>query len=161
MANELTTTNILSLFQTTKEERASFVSDVITRIEEGAADPLKVHLQIKAMEDIVKTLNGNELYKSCLLSAAEKNGRKFNLYSAEFSIKEAGTSYDFNHCGHLELLNKLALIETLKGEAKEMQDMLKKLKQEGMLIVDEATGETYKVYPPIKSSTTTVQVVFK
>jgi hypothetical protein len=159
MQQELTTTNILSLFQTSKEERATFVQDVITRIEEGAADPLKVHLQIKAMEDIVKGLNGDELYKACLLSTAEKNGRKFNFLNAEFSIKEAGTKYDYSHCGDVELLRLHVQAESLAIQIKERQEFLKKCKP-GTTIVD-TDGEVITLYPPIKSSTTTVAVTLK
>jgi hypothetical protein len=47
--NDLTTTGILSLLDTTKEQRASFVADLIDKLQDGLADPVKVHLQVKKM----------------------------------------------------------------------------------------------------------------
>ena len=172
MQQELSTTNILSLFETSKAERASFVSDVIERLDNGFIDPAKVAGQISAMKDIVnaftdrdkKTNKNFELAKKfngIMVDHLQTNGGKISQNNYELSIKEVGYKFDYNHCGHVELLNKLALIRTLESEVKEMQDMLKKCKPEGMVIVDEPTGETYKVYPPIKSSTTTVSVTFK
>ena len=52
----MTTTNILSLFETSKDERSGFVIDLVDRMSNGEIDPLKVHIQVKAMEDIISRL---------------------------------------------------------------------------------------------------------
>jgi hypothetical protein len=99
MQTELTTTSILSLFETTKEERQSFCLDIVSKLESGEANPLKVHLQIKAAEDLIKKLNENTVYKSYLLDASQKYGAKsFEYGNAKFEIKEVGTKYDFTNC---------------------------------------------------------------
>ena len=157
---EITTTGILSLFETSKLQRSIFVTDVLNRIENGTVEPIKVHLQLKAMEEIVKTLNTNERYKELLLDAAEKNGKKFMAFNAEFSIKEMGTRYDYSQCGDADLLAMLASIETITAAVKERQEYLKKIPAAGVQQID-ANGEVITLFPPTKTSTTTVAVSLK
>ncbi len=157
---EITTQGILSLFETTKQERNTFTSDVLERIENGTADPVKVHLQLKCMEEIVKSLTGNESYKTHLIDAAEKNGKKFMAFNAEFSIKEMGTKYDYSQCNDDYLLNMLETLEKLNKEIKERQEYLKHLPAVGVSIL-EVEGELIKLYPPTKTSNTTVAVTLK
>jgi len=157
---ELTTQGILSLFQTTKAERSTFIADVMERIENGTADAIKVHLQLKAMEEIVKTLTTNESYKTHLIDAAEKNGKKFVAFNAEFSIKEMGQRYDFTYCGDNELLEFYTQQDKLKYLIKEREDFLKKVPVSGMQKVTD-NGEVITLFPPSKTSTTTVAVTLK
>ena len=157
---EITTQGILSLFETTKQERNTFTADVMERIENGTADPVKVHLQLKCMEEIVKTLTGNESYKTHLIDAAEKNGKKFSAFNAEFQVKEAGTKYDYTYCGDDELLGLYAQEAKLKREIKEREEFLKKIPSKGLEQVI-LHGEVITIFPPSKTSTTTVAVTLK
>lgn len=154
---EITTQGILSLFETTKQERNTFTADVMERIENGTADPVKVHLQLKCMEEIVKSLTSNESYKTHLIDAAEKNGKKFMAFNAEFSVKEMGTRYDYSKCGDADLLAMLESIETITAAVKERQEYLKKIPAAGVQQID-ANGEVITLFPPSKTSTTTVAV---
>ena len=158
---ELSTINILSLFQTTKAERATFVDNVITNIENESVDPLKIHLQLKSLIDISEQLLDHETYRKYLLAAAEKNGKKFTYQNAEFSIKEVGTKYNWEKCDDVELSDLLLQTENLKEKLKAKQDFLKKVPLAGLAVLNEETGETYKVYPPSKSSTTAVSISLK
>lgn len=162
MTQDLTTTSILSLFQTTKAERESFVMDVVNRIDQGAVDPLLIHLQIKCMEDVIKLLNSNTNYKKALLDASEKMGDKsFQFHNAKFEIKETGTKYDYSNCGdptHQMLEQK---VSSISEELKEREKFLKTLPAKGMVLLIEDTGEAITVYPPSKTSTTSVAVTLK
>jgi len=172
MNNELLITplNILSLFETTKEQRATFAQDVVERLRNEEIDPLKVHIQLKAMEEIFKSLtdksektNKNFLlaidYANMLLDAAEKNGKKFQMFNAEFSIKEVGTTYDWSKCEDPELAEMIKQQDELKVKIKEKQDFLKTVPLPGLDIrIDD---ELVTVYPPSKSSTTAVAVSLK
>lgn len=157
---ELSTVNILSLFETTKLERASFVSDVISRLNDGVADAIKVHLQVKAMEDVVKSLNDNKEYKALVLDAAEKNGKKFTYQNAEFSIKEVGTKYDYTLCGDSMLNDAQKQLDELSEKVKSRQKFLQMIDVAGLDIITEE-GEAVKIYPPSKTSTTSVAVSLK
>jgi hypothetical protein len=157
---ELSTVNILSLFETSKAERASFVSDVISRLNDGVADAIKVHLQVKAMEDVVKSLNDNKEYKALVLDAAEKNGKKFTYQNAEFSIKEVGTKYDYTLCGDSMLNDAQKQLDELSEKVKSRQKFLQMIDVAGLDIITEE-GEAVKIYPPSKTSTTSVAVSLK
>ena len=172
MSNELTTTNILSLFETTKEQRKTFAEDIVQRLRNEEVDPLKIHTQIKAMEEIINSLtnrtektNKNFLlaidYQKILLDAAEKNGKKFQMFNAEFSVKEVGTAYDWSKCEDIELNSLLLEQDAIKEKIKSKQDFLKTVPISGLSILIESTGEMITVYPPAKSSTTSVSVTLK
>lgn len=160
MTNELTTTSIIALFQTTKEERQSFALSLISEIESGNVDPLKIHLQVKCMESIIKLLNENTIYKKALLDAAEKQGQKsFDYHNAKFEIKEVGVKYDYSQCNDPELNGLAGAIDTLDGELKLRQKFLQAVPAKGMEVV--VKDEVVTVYPPSKSSTTSIAVTLK
>ena len=153
----LTTTSILSLFQTDKAQRFSFVRDVINRILVGDADPIKVHLQVKAMEEIIKEITSDPQYRDALLDESTKYGKTFERYNGKFSIKETGTRYDYSQCRDTELAELYEKKAELDAKIKAREAFIKMLPVEGLDIVTE-DGELRKIYPPAKSSTTTVTV---
>lgn len=161
----------LAAFETTKEQRKSFVNDLLNSIDSGSVDPLRVHLHLKAIEDIIKQLtsldektNKNveaaKKYRAHLLGAAEKYGNKFQLFNTEFAIKETGSKYDYSQCGDHELLMWQKELDALKARIDERQNMLKTLPAAGLQKVDN-NGEVFTIYPPSKSSTTSVTVTLK
>jgi hypothetical protein len=161
MSDKLTVQSILSLFQTDKAQRATFVSDIIARLEEGSAKPLEVHLQAKAMIEIAEALIADSNYREILLDEATKHGKSFDYQNAKFSIREVGTKYDYSQCGDLMLAELQDRSERANIALKARQDFLKVVPTSGVLFTDEITGETYKIYPPSKSSTTSVTVTLK
>lgn len=162
MTNELSTTSILSLFETNKEQRQSFVMGVVEAVDNGQVDPLKIHLQVKCMEDIIKLLNSNTSYKQSVLVAATSYGQKaFDYQNLKIEIKEVGVKYDFSKCEDV-VLNELHRQQAeLDAKVKARETMLKTVSDKGMILTDEATGETFTVYPPSKSSTTSVAITLK
>lgn len=162
MTQDLTTTSILALFQTTKEERQSFTLDLIDKIQSGEADPLKVHLQIKCMEEIIKLLNSNTIYKKTVLEAAEKYGEKsFEFMNSKIEIKEMGAKYNFEGCGDTEWEMLDSTARAAANDLKERETFLKTVPAKGLEIVDKLTGEMVTIYPPSKSSTTSIAVTLK
>ena len=158
---ELTTTSILALFETTKQQRTDFVNDLILKMENGQVDPVKLHLQIKSIEEIVKQATSNGRYKSLLLDEAQKHGKKFTAFNAEFQIKEAGPKYDYSQCNDPVITDLLQQQAQLDEKVKARQEFLQTLPIEGMEVINDETGEAYRIYPPSKSSTTTVSVTLK
>ena len=166
---ELSTTNILSLFETNKAQRIKFCEDLINKMGDGEVNPLQIHAQIKSIEDLLTTLTSTDksknkntdialTYKSMLMNAAEKYGKSFQLFNATYTIKEVGAKCNYDNCGDLELNELMAQAEVLKAKIESRQETLKHLPLSGMLTTDEKTGETYKIYPPSKKSTTAVSV---
>lgn len=156
---------------------------IIQSIEEGEMDPLKALSGLKAIESLVSILTDKNpktnkwadkaiALQSHVTDAADSyNEKKFSLYGATFTKTEVGTKYDWATCND----PKLAELEKAKADAdkalKERQEFLKTVppakigehgnKEGGLLVTDEETGETYRIYQPTKTSTSTVSVSFK
>lgn len=154
---QLTTTGILSLLQTTKEQRQNFVSDVIGRIKNGEFSPVLCHLQLKCMEALVEDVITSDEYKSLLLEEAEKNGKTFEMYNGKFQIKEVGTKYDYSVCEDTVYNELVAQKSHLDAKIKERQKFLQNIPEGG--IADPDNGNM--IYRASKSSSTTVTVTLK
>jgi len=153
----LTVTN-LSLFETSKQERQIFAEHITNNLLEGLADPLKVHLQVKCMEDFIKQITSNSVYKDLIVTEAVKYGKTFEHHNAKFEIKEAGVKYDFQNCNDpilKELEDKFSILDT---EVKERQKFLKSIKESVEVLIGD---EIVTLYPPVKTSTTSVTVNLK
>lgn len=160
----LTTSSILALFETNKDQRKSFVNDVLQRLNDGQLNPLEVHLQVKAMEDIIKQLTADKDYKNFLDDAARNQSegqRSFVFHNAEFTKTEVGTKYDYEVCQDTvwEMLN--SQINGLVEQRKQREKFLQTVPVKGLVVTDELSGETVKIYPPSKSSTSTIAVKLK
>jgi hypothetical protein len=163
--NNLQVLDQLSLICSDKKTRKAFCAHVLEQIEEGYVDALRVHTYIKNMEAILDTFTdekkGYELatrYKASLLTEAEKYGKQFEKYNATFQIKEAGTKLDWTVCNDIVLNELLDLQKATDKLIKNRQEYLRTLPAKGVETVDEETGEVVMLYPPAKSSTTTVSV---
>lgn len=154
---QLQPTSILSLFETTKSQRASFINQVIETLQEGQIDPLKLHLQVKCTEQLLSELKDRPEYKEAVLLEAAKHGKKFEHYNAEFQVKEAGTKYDYSNCGDEELAALRDKLDEIQSKIKEREGMLKSFPSTGL--ADPNNGNM--LYPPTKTSTTILQVSLK
>lgn len=155
----LPTTNLLSFFEVNKESRKAYAESLIEGLKEGLSDPLKIHYQIKCVEDFVKTLTSDSDYKTLLLDEAAKYGKTFEHYNARFEVKEMGVKYDYSVCND-PVYNKLkAQLTVLEDEIKAREKYLKAIPSSGVETLLE--DEVLTLYPPAKSSTTSITVNLK
>jgi hypothetical protein len=108
----------------------------------------------KVFEKIKPTLIENALNE---ISKFEKNAV---IKGSEFSIVEAGVKYDYSECNDIEYNMLTIQIEALKSTLKDRETFLKAIKAP-MQMIDETSGEVYTIYPPKKTSSTTLKVTFK
>ena len=149
------------IFETTKEQRTEFTYQLIERLNAGELDPLKTHIQVKALEDMLETLKANKDYKDAVLQAAVLNGKDFEYMSAKFNIREVGVKYDYSKCESPQYEEIMAEYNSAAKAKKDMEEFLKKVPHSGLDIINGVTGEVTRVYPPAKSSTTSVAVSLK
>lgn len=155
---KIATVTDLSLFETTKAERQDFAQSVVNGLKEGHSDPLKVHLQVKCMEDLIKQITSHPDYKELTLEEAAKYGKSFEHYNAKFEVKEMGVKYDFTQCGD-PIYNKLVEeLAELEKQVKDRQAFLKTVQPGTQLLIED---EVVTLYPPIKTSTTSITVNLK
>jgi hypothetical protein len=155
---KLATTNDLSLFETTKSERQDFAQCVVNNLKDGLSDPLKIHLQVKCMEDLIKQITSHPDYKDLTLDEASKYGKSFEMHNAKFEVKEMGVKYDYSNCGD-PIYNRLAEeLAELEKKVKDRQAFLKAVQPGTELLIED---EVIVLYPPVKTSTTSITVNLK
>lgn len=139
MNNELTATGILSLLSTTKGERGTFIAEVVSKMLNGYASPLEVHVQVKCMEEIVKGIKENPNYKAMVLEAALQHGKGFEFHNAKVDVRSVASRYDYT--------NDVEWCQ-LKAALKHREDYLKALPPGGIERVT-ADGEVVLELPPV------------
>lgn len=163
---------VLRLFDTSKEDRSEFVIQIVEKMESGEVDPLKIHAQVKCMEDIIDRLTNTDekkaknpaeakAYKTYLLDQAKTYGKeKFQAFNGEWKVGEFGTKYDYAKCGDNEWLALDAKFKEISEAKKEREKFLQSITKRTVIVNDE-TGETSEIYPPAKTSTTGVSLSLK
>lgn len=132
----------------------SVVNDII---ENGNALPAAEALS--AMESFVKEVKGNKQYIDFVRDEIAKHGKSANTGSGtKIELAEVGTKYDFSKCEDPKIIELENKINYLDSELADRKDFLKTVPLSGLLVTDENTGETYKVYPPSKTSTSSYKV---
>jgi hypothetical protein len=147
---------VLSLFDLDKKQRQEYVQQTIERINNGELNPLKAHLQVKAMEDIIKGLTSDDAYRNMLLDEAAKYGKSFEFMNGKFSTKETGVRYSYDQCEDPILSELYDNDNELQEKIKARQKFLQSVPPEGLDI--RVGDELVTIYPPSKSSTTSVTV---
>jgi hypothetical protein len=153
-----TAISTLSQLPETKQQIETFAYSLEQGLNNGqiiASDLLRFQKAMeKVFEKIKPTLIENALNE---ISQYEKNTV---IKGSEFSIVEAGVKYDYSECNDIEH-NKLTIqIEALKSALKDRETFLKAIKAP-MQMIDENSGEVYTIFPPKKTSSTTLKVTFK
>jgi len=158
---QLQTAENMAAFAVSKANREELAIQIVEAIDAGDLNPLDIHYQVKAMEDFIKVLTGNTRYKDYVLTEGMKHGKSFEFNGSKMEIKETGVKYDYSNCGDQEWSALEVEINRRKELQKEREKYLKSVPAEGVEIVSNETGEVIKVYPPSKSSTTSIAVTLK
>lgn len=145
----------------TKRDISSVTDRIVNMVTDGEISPLEMHARLAFAEKVIKEVKTNPEYRDAILAEAEKYGKTFSEKGCTFQIKESGIKYDYSNCDYPPYKQILKDIETLDKSKKETEYFLKKIPHTGTTIIDEETGEVLKIYPPSKSSNTTVQVTIQ
>jgi hypothetical protein len=158
---QIQTAENMAAFAVSKANREELAIQIVEAMDAGDFNPLDIHYQVKAMEDFIKVLTGNTRYKDYVLTEGMKHGKSFEFNGSKMEIKETGVKYDYSNCGDQEWSALEVEINLRKEKQKEREKFLKSLPAEGVEIVSNETGDVIKVYPPSKSSTTSIAVTLK
>ncbi len=135
-----------------------YVDQVVKSIQDGEQNPLDVHLSRVKMEKILKEINDNPDIQDAVMKEFEKYGERIVEYKgALLQQQEAGVKYDFSGCGDPVMDEYLRQLDDMKLKMKEREKFLKNIPVSG--IVDPETGSF--IYPPSKSSKTTIKTTLK
>jgi len=142
----------------TKAGIAETADQIVQALDNGEVNPLDLKLAFKAIEDLGKKVKGT--LDTHLVEEASKYTKTFMYKGSEFNTMEAGTRYDYSVCGHTEYNELAAEMIRIDKRMKEIEKDLKGIKG-SRTEVNEDTGEIIKLYPPKKTSTTTVSTTIK
>ena len=149
-----TAVSTLSVFPNTKEQVSLFANKLRTELENGEVNPLEIITMQKAIEKVFDAVKPtlSELARA----EAEKHGKSFDFKGAKIECVEVGTKYDFSECGHLDYDDLCEKINQLTEMKKNYETMIKTYKEpQDLVSID---GEVMTVYPPKKTSTSSIKV---
>lgn len=150
------TTSIINVMPSNKAEVHKFVKQTKETILSGEENPLKIAVQLRALEDVIKALRSDPEIKDYALEEAEKEPTKqFDAYGAEIIIRETGVKYDYSICNDSILEEKYQELKKLKEQIKDREKFLKSI--DGEII--NKYGEPLQA--PLKKSTTSVTIKLK
>lgn len=140
---------------------ADYTKNAVDAIVNGEVNPLTAYLNLAKHVKVCDSIIKDERVKSLAIAELEKYGkdqRTFGDCSAD--VVEAGTKYDFEACGDIIWAELNAKATDIAEELKARETFLKSLSKP-LTEVDPDTGETWTIYPPVKTSKTTIKTTFK
>jgi hypothetical protein len=109
------------------------------------------------VEMLIKEIKSSPAYIDYLREEVSKYGKSHTTSSGtKIELAEVGTKYDYQTCGDAELVRLNDQLLNIENAIKERQTFLKTIPVSGMDVVLEG-GEVCKLYPPIKTSTSSVK----
>jgi hypothetical protein len=146
---ELASNNVANL---SKKEITLFASEIV----ENAIDPIKQLAVVAKVQHLCKELESG-FKKVCLSEIQSFEGQKTFVQGVEFAQAEVGTKYDYSAS---PIWNELEnQIIALKSKQKDHEDFLKALKSKTQILTDD--GEVIELFPPAKSSSTSIKLTIK
>lgn len=144
----------INLMPSTNNEVDKMFTLIKQEILSGKENPLKLEVQLKAMETLIKKLRSDNEVKDQMINEGMKYPEKsFEIFGAKFSKTTVGVKYDFDVCQDSEWQNIKEHAENYKAKLKEREDFLKTLKQP---VVNPDTGEM--IYPANKTGKESISV---
>ena len=145
-----------------KETMQMQSSALIQPIIDGEIDPLQAVAKIRFLSDMLAAALKDDRVKDVILNEIDKNGGKeVTAFGVKFTQKEMGVSYDYTVCQDPEYNRLAADMETLKAKMKEREKYLMGIPAEGIPMVDQETGDCYKVIRPLRRASLGYSVTFK
>ena len=123
-------------------------------VEDGLINPLELLTKIRATEKVLDGVLTN--IRDLMVTEALKYGKDpIIINGVEMKVAEAGTKYDYSKCNHPEYNILVNQKNHISDKMRDIEAILKANKT-SWEHVDTSTGETFTIYPPTKTSTTTV-----
>ena len=145
---------------TTKAQVTDIAFDLINKLDNGEVSGLQLLRNFKMIEKIQEQVK-EALMRAALLEADKNPGKEFEAHGVSFTKMEGGTKYDYSKCGDEQYYAIIATEEKLKKEKAAREAFLKSI-QGSFDQVDTNSGEVlFTLYPPSKTSTSTLQVKIK
>lgn len=147
ISNELSKTQIKVIADQTAQD-----------IIDNGQDVIKIADTIAKIEFFIAELKKSPEYLDYLISEVAKYGKGMTTSSGtKLELAEVGVKYDFSQCNDPRLVELEADLVFLEETIKQRKDFLKALSPSGVSVLDQETGETITLYPPSRSSKSSVK----
>lgn len=144
----------------TKENQKATAQTLVAKVADGDVDPIEAYTTIKAMVECLNVFLKDKNVMEATVSACEKHGRfGANYNGANICVAEVGVKYDFSVCQDPEWDELAKQKAEIEAKLKAREAFLRTIPGQ-QTIVSEETGAVVTVYPPAKSSSTSVKVTF-
>lgn len=148
-----------SLFAFSKDGIRQVAMDMVNRVQNGEVSGIDALIYVKKAAELFGEAEKN------IRPIAESQyhlakGEKQNLHNVEIVEAETGVKYDYAACQDLEWIELNTKSEAIKEALKERESFLKNVTK-SMELVNTETGETYTVYPPIRSGKLGLKLTIK
>jgi hypothetical protein len=141
--------------QLTKSQLKIIAEDSVERLTESGKLIESIETFAK-IEWLIKEIKSNSDYIDSLRDEVSKHGKQVvTSYGTKVELAEVGTKYDYSNCDDYIYKKLLGELELLQFKIKERETWLKSLPASGMDIL--IGDEICKVYPPSKSSTSSIK----
>lgn len=137
-----------------KGEILELASEILQQVNDGILDDVDAKIFAKKGLTFFEALNDGLGGKVEL--PQEKDYKK---HGCTMRMQDTGVRYDYSACGHPVIDEVNQFISEHQASVKIAENVLKSLKSE-QEIVDEETGETFTVKPPIRTSSRSVIITF-
>lgn len=142
----------ITVLPSTKAEITNFVELAVNEILSGEYNPLKIEVQLKAMEETIKSIRGNKDVKDQLLEEASKYPDKTFEFAGAKITKSSRSTYDFSACGD-------SVWNEMSENMAKMKDVIKAREAMLMTGLNPETGETFQ--KPTQSTSEYLTITLK
>jgi hypothetical protein len=146
----------LDELQPSNANSKALADKIIDAIINGYVNPLDFAVKKKCIEEALELAFNNTMVKDAMIEEANKHSGKTTWMGAKIEACEVGIKYHFDKCGDPKLVELENTAGDLADKIKMRKEYLKKVdgKGEKLLVEDEVV----EVFPPYKTSTTSIKV---
>lgn len=138
----------------TKTNVQSFANQIVFEYKTGNKNPFDYLGELEFISQAIDKAK-SEIRESMIDELSNHPGNLKTRNGIQFKLKESGVKYDYTSTEKWNALNDE--MEQMKSQIKDLESHLKSLKAK-QTMVDESTGELIELFPPIKSSKTTIEI---
>lgn len=146
----IATSSTSALMTQNKKTIKSAVVNIMQLIEEGHYDSLKALIFSKKMTFMAKELE-DAVKQIAFNDSKITKGEVYKLYDVEVTKKDTGVKWDYSLTGD-KTWNELNDLFIKVKEEKDVRETFLQGVTKKMEFVDEDTGETWTIHPPIRKA---------
>lgn len=144
----------------TKENQKATATALAEKVTNGEVDPVMTFATAKAMSDCLSQFLKDKGVMEATVAAVEKYGRTGAIFNgANLCVAEVGVKYDFSVCDDPEWTELSKQKAELEAKLKARETFLRGIPRQAT-IINEDTGEMSTIFPPAKTSSTSIKVTF-